>query len=151
MLYIRHGLKCHHKILGTSLKLVSLLRNFHPAGMTNHVRNQVPISGDGRLRYGFGAEIAPFNAGTDQRVDENRVREGKWAQARYSLRPVCLVVVLQTQMGDQIFATEISQSVLQLHQLDKDIMLGIKAGRGLRRLEIEGQPFLDTLHSRALG
>jgi hypothetical protein len=42
-------------MLGSNQKTFSLLRNLSPEGMTNDVRNLVPISGDIRLRYELGA------------------------------------------------------------------------------------------------
>jgi hypothetical protein len=42
--------------IGDFFKIGLASQKFSPEGMTNHVRNEVPISGDGRLRYGFGAD-----------------------------------------------------------------------------------------------
>ena len=53
-------------------------------------------------------------------------------------------------MGDQIFAAQVAQRILEFHQLDENIVLWIEARRGLRRLEVEGEPFLNTFHSGAL-
>ena len=53
-------------------------------------------------------------------------------------RCLSLVVVFQTQMGDQILATEIAQRVFELHQLDEYVMLRIESRGCLGRLEIEG-------------
>src|SRR5260370_2371732 len=36
------------------------------------------------------------------------------------------------------------QGVLQLHQLNKQVMLGIEFGRSHRRLEVEAEPLLDA-------
>src|SRR4051794_4501984 len=47
-------------------------------------------------------------------------------------------------MRDQLFATQMTQRVLQLHQLDKQIMLRIKSRWRDRRLEVEAQPLLDS-------
>src|SRR5580700_260893 len=58
--------------------------------------------------------------------------------------PHVLVVVLQPQMRDQFFALQMAQGVLQLHQLNEQIVLGIQARRSHWRLEVEAQPFLDA-------
>ena len=61
-----------------------------------------------------------------------------------------LVVIFQTKMRYQIFALQMPQSIFEFHQLDKNIVFGIKSGRGLRSFEIERKPFLNSLHSGAL-
>src|SRR5580704_3382942 len=61
-----------------------------------------------------------------------------------------LVVILLPQVSDQVFAHHPSQRVFQLHRLDKQVVLGIKARSCHRRLEVEAQPLLNALHSRAL-
>ena len=53
-------------------------------------------------------------------------------------------------MGDEIFALKMAQRVLELHQLNENVVLRIKPGSSLRRLEVERQPLLNTLHSRSL-
>src|SRR5215469_10360694 len=55
-----------------------------------------------------------------------------------------LVVVLQAKVGDQLLTLQVAQSVLQLHQLDEQIVLGIESRRSHRRLQIEAQPLLDA-------
>ena len=54
------------------------------------------------------------------------------------------VVVLQSQVRDQFFPLQVAQGVLQLHELDEQVVLGIEAGRGHWRLEVEAEPFLDA-------
>ena len=54
----------------------------------------------------------------------------------FALR-LLLVVVLQAQVRDQFLAAQMPQRVLQLHQLDEEIVLGIQAGGGHGRLEVE--------------
>ena len=49
----------------------------------------------------------------------------------------CLVVILQSQVRDQVFAAQMSQGVLQLHQLNEQVVFGIKFGGAHRRFEIE--------------
>src|SRR5580692_8579186 len=61
------------------------------------------------------------------------------------------IVVFLAQMGDQVLAHHPAQRVLQLHRLDKQVVLGIKLRRAHGRFEIEAQPFLDAAHSGALG
>src|SRR4051812_4617527 len=62
-----------------------------------------------------------------------------------------LIVVFTAKVRDQIFALEIPQRVLQLHQLDEQIVFGIEIRRVHRRLEVERQPLLDAAHAGALG
>ena len=61
------------------------------------------------------------------------------------------VVILKTQMRNQVFAAQVTKGVLELHQLDENIVLGIERRRGHWRLEVEGEPFLDAFHAGALG
>src|SRR5687768_12128807 len=60
------------------------------------------------------------------------------------------VVILQAEVRDEVFAAEVAERVLELHQLDEDVVLGVEAGRGHRRLEVEGEPLLRALHPAAL-
>src|SRR5476649_1154275 len=61
-----------------------------------------------------------------------------------------LVVVLTSKMRDELFALEIAQRVLELHQLDEQIVLRVHLGRVHRRLVVERQPLLDAVHLRPL-
>ena len=61
-----------------------------------------------------------------------------------------LIVVFETQMSDQVLAAHMPQRVLQLHQLDENVVLGIKTGSRLRRFEVEREPLLNTLHAGTL-
>src|SRR3954469_1264496 len=54
-----------------------------------------------------------------------------------------LVVILQAKVGDELLSLEMAQRVLQLHELDEQIVLGIEPWRRHRRLEVEAQPLLD--------
>src|SRR5580704_1903329 len=47
-------------------------------------------------------------------------------------------------MRDEFLATQVPQSVLQLHQLDEQVVLGIEARGGHRALEIEAEPLLNA-------
>src|SRR5215471_12409020 len=61
-----------------------------------------------------------------------------------------LIVIFQTQMGDQILAPHPAQRILQFHELDKDVVLGINL-RGVHgRLEVKRQPFLHPAHAGPL-
>src|SRR5438105_15490637 len=51
-----------------------------------------------------------------------------------------LIVVLTAQMRDELFALEVSQRVLQLHELNEQIVLGVEIWRVHRGLEVERQP-----------
>src|ERR1043166_7588904 len=62
-----------------------------------------------------------------------------------------LIVVLTAKMRDQLFALEIPQRVLQLHQLNEQIVFGVQTRRVNRRLEVKRQPLLDAAHVRAPG
>src|SRR5688572_30499294 len=61
------------------------------------------------------------------------------------------VVVLEPKVGDQFLAHHVAQRVLELHQLDKQVVLGVEPGGVHRTLEVERQPLLDAGHAGALG
>src|ERR1700748_3100749 len=61
-----------------------------------------------------------------------------------------LVVVLTAKMRDELFAFQIPQRVLQLHQLNEQVVLRIQARRVNRALEVERQPLLNARHARPL-
>src|SRR5262245_10866491 len=50
------------------------------------------------------------------------------------------IVVLASEMGDELLALHMPQRVLQLHELNKQVVLGIHLTRVHRRLEVERQP-----------
>src|ERR1035438_7889666 len=52
------------------------------------------------------------------------------------------VVILQSQVCNQVLAHDVAQRVLQLHRLDEQVVLWIQSIGSLRRLEIEAQPLL---------
>src|SRR5882672_3318341 len=60
------------------------------------------------------------------------------------------VVVFDSEVGDQLFAAQVAKGVLQLHQLNKEIMLGIQTRREHRAFKVKRQPLLDPVHSTAL-
>src|ERR1051326_568303 len=53
-------------------------------------------------------------------------------------------------MGDQIFTSQVPQSVLKFHQLNKQIVLRIQPRSVHWALEIKTQPFLDAAHAASL-
>ena len=53
-------------------------------------------------------------------------------------------------MRDQILTLDISQRILQLHQLNEEIMLRVEAGRVHRALEVEREPLLNAAETDAL-
>src|SRR5271155_2775048 len=63
--------------------------------------------------------------------------------------PQLSVVVFQSKVSDQLLAHDVAKGVLQLHRLDKQIMLGIEPRRGHRRLEVEAQPLLNAEAAKA--
>src|SRR5579863_401331 len=61
-----------------------------------------------------------------------------------------LVVILTPKVCDNVLSAHPAQRVLQLHQLNENVVLGIKPWGGHRRLEIERQPLLNALHAGPL-
>src|SRR3984957_18009443 len=61
-----------------------------------------------------------------------------------------LVVVLEAKVGNQILSAHPTQGVLQLHQLNENVVLGIQSGSRHGSFEVEGQPLLDAFHARPL-
>src|SRR6476646_1826868 len=45
-------------------------------------------------------------------------------------------------MGDEVFALQVSQGVLEFHQLDEQVVLGIEPRSSHGRLEVKAQPLL---------
>jgi len=62
----------------------------------------------------------------------------------YCLDSQSSVVVLESKVGDKVRAHDVAQSVLELHRLNEEVVLGIEAFARLRRLEIEAQPLLNA-------
>src|SRR5262245_523439 len=60
------------------------------------------------------------------------------------------VVILPAEVRDQLFALQIAQRVLQLHQLNEQIVLGVQARRVHRALVVEREPLLNAAHARPL-
>src|SRR5258706_497815 len=53
-----------------------------------------------------------------------------------------LVVIFRAKVGDELLPTKMPQRVLQLHELNEQVVLGVEAGGGHRALEEERQPLL---------
>jgi hypothetical protein len=62
-----------------------------------------------------------------------------------------LAVVLKAEVGNQVLTHDVPKSVLQLHGLDKEIVLGVNLRRVVRVLEVEAEPFLNTETLQAAG
>ena len=54
-------------------------------------------------------------------------------------------------MCDEVLTLEMAQSVSQFHELDEKVMFRVELRSTHRALEVEGQPFLDTLHPASPG
>src|SRR4029077_11532685 len=63
----------------------------------------------------------------------------------------CLIVIFGAEVGDEVFAHHPAESVFELHELDEEVVLGIKLGSAHGRLEVETEPFLDAAHAGAVG
>ena len=61
-----------------------------------------------------------------------------------------LLVVVASEMRDDILTHHPAQRVLQLRQLDEEIVLGVEARSDLWALVVEAQPLLNSTHSCAL-
>src|SRR5579859_3344656 len=60
------------------------------------------------------------------------------------------VVIFQAEVRDQRFAAHPAQRVFQFHQLNENVVLGIKPRRRHGRFEVEREPFLHAAHAGAL-
>src|SRR3954466_5588679 len=60
------------------------------------------------------------------------------------------VVVFQSEVSNEVLTAHPPQRVLQFHQLDEDVVLGIQPGGCHGALEVERQPLLVTLHPGTL-
>ncbi|HYN23580.1 MAG TPA: hypothetical protein VES69_00895, partial [Pyrinomonadaceae bacterium] len=49
-----------------------------------------------------------------------------WAALSHPQIKQVSVVVLEAQMGNQVLAAKVAQRVLEFHQLNKDVVLGIE-------------------------
>src|SRR5271165_6377965 len=110
--------------------------NFHPA-----CSQRIGIQARSPVRAS-SLGLRALNAGS-RRWERNALLE---SSQQVNLRPGLLfpdfgllIVVLHSQMRNQLFSAHPAQRVLQFHQLDEDVMLGVKVGSGHRGLVIERQ------------
>src|SRR5262249_12461009 len=59
-------------------------------------------------------------------------------------------IILQPEMCNQLFSSQMAQSILELHKLYEQVMLGVKLRRGHRAFEVEAEPFLHAAHPGTL-
>ena len=108
--------------------------------VTNDVRRGVPINVCAKENHRAAASaglhaLARMNTEkVSRKVETNRALK----RSRFLLSGDFLVVVFQPQMRDQVLTAKIAQCVFELHQLNENVVLRIKARGGLRRLEIKG-------------
>ncbi len=76
-------------------------------------------------------------------------RDPDWT--RVLKKGLFLLIVLQAEVRDLLFAHHPAQGVLELRLLDEEVVLRVHRGSVLGTLEVEGQPFLDALHAGSLG
>ena len=55
-----------------------------------------------------------------------------------------VVVIVQAQVGYELFAHDVAKCVFKFHGLDEEVVFGIDAGGRVRVLEVEAEPFLDA-------
>ena len=66
--------------------------------------------------------------------------------AFFRFRARFLVVVFESQVGDQILAAQMPERIFQFHELNENVVLGIQSGCSLRRFEVERKPLLYPFH-----
>ena len=132
------------KILGVDLKEVFRLCYDKTAHLTFRGRNELTFccSADESFERSRRDCTERARRGSKRWADEDRcgthgpliseLNAEVRASASCLPDPQVSVVILETQVGNQIFAPEVTQSVLQFHQLDKYVVFGIKAGGGHR-------------------
>src|SRR5215472_19082166 len=59
-------------------------------------------------------------------------------------RYILSIVVLQPQVRNQFLAPQVTQGVLQLHELNEEIVLRVECRRHHGALEVKRKPFLDA-------
>src|SRR5262249_31886763 len=69
---------------------------------------------------------------------------------RRSARKKILIVVFGAKVSDELLAAEMAERILELHQLNEEVVLGVQPRRRHRALEVEREPLLDAAHARAL-
>src|SRR5688572_13318029 len=61
------------------------------------------------------------------------------------------VVVFAAQVRDEFFTAHVPQRVLQLHELDKEVVLRVELRHVHRALEVKREPLLNAFEAGALG
>jgi hypothetical protein len=79
----------------------------------------------------FPGLYARFSAPSDEKVLSQKRRFAMhrtiaiWRRYPTSIKQVS-VVVLKAQMGNQVLAAKVAQGILEFHQLNKNVVLGIE-------------------------
>src|SRR5436853_3275034 len=77
-------------------------------------------------------------------------RDSGWLETSSVENGVASVVILEAKVCDQILAPQMTQGILEFHQLNEDVVFGIQTRGRHWRFEIKRQPFLHALHTGAL-
>src|SRR5262245_32606899 len=75
-----------------------------------------------------------------------------WPSPFPQLSPLLVVghVVLESEVRDLLFSSQVAKCVLQLHLLNEQVMLGVEPGGHHGTLEVERKPFLNSAHPGSL-
>jgi PIN domain nuclease of toxin-antitoxin system len=84
-----------------------------------------------------GSGAARFSGRCGDRMSGPKLAPGTRPGGQEGPPRTSLVIVFQPQVGDQFFAFQMAQRVLQLHQLNEQIVLRIEAGGSHRRLKVK--------------
>src|ERR1700682_1972218 len=145
VLYTQRRELCHHKTLAKTKRTPEIpTKQSFESDNSRQRRMTISVCGLGFKRNDLHVLRSYQRKPAASSSEGPRVSSG----IPHAVREVTLIVILKSQMCDQIFSAKVAESVFQLHQLNKNVVLRIKAGSGLRRLEIERQPLLNTLHAR---
>ena len=91
-----------------------------------------------KRRHNLNAEVEIASVET-----QSNVMMGSFAPALPAIAAVRAlqsprsVIIFKPKVRDEILAPHVSKCVLELHQLNKDVVLGIQAGSRLGRFEIK--------------
>ncbi len=55
-----------------------------------------------------------------------------------------VAVVVEAEVGDEVFAHDVAEGVLQLHVLYEEVVLGIDTWCSVGILEVEAEPLLNA-------
>src|SRR5215213_2639312 len=94
----------------------------------------------------IGRESRKATASQPLGHEEDRIRV-----ILFQASPTHLLVVFEAGVVDDLLAHYRPQGVLELHELDKQVMLRIQLWQYHRALEIEREPLLDSAHACSLG